>query len=134
MGRILLVVLAACGSSPPPAAPLKNVAASSPHEPATSPCGIADLTGRGTGTLYGAVCDPEAHEWLNGVTVVASGTSFTTDLVAISNAKGMFSIDVPPGDYVVTYYYSDCTWVRHHHVDGAGTPPAYDPLIQKGCK
>jgi len=134
MRRVLVVALVACGSSPPPPPPLKNVAPASAHEPVVSTCGIADLGGRGAGTLYGATCDPETHEWLNGVTVVATGPNLTNALVAISNDKGMFSIYVPPGDYTVTYYYSECTWIRKHRVDGRETPPIYDPLIQKGCK
>jgi hypothetical protein len=134
MERVLLVLLVACGSPPPPATPLKNVAPIAARAPATSPCGIAGLSGRGAGTLHGAICDPQVHEWLIGVTVVATGPNLASALVAISNEKGMFSIDVPPGDYAVTYYYADCTWVRHHHVDGKDTQPIYDPLIQKGCK
>jgi hypothetical protein len=134
MGRVLLVVLVACGSPPPPAAPLKNVAVTTARAPATSPCGIADLKGRGAGTLYGAVCDPETHEWLTGVTVAATSPNLQHVLFAISNEHGMFSIYVPPGDYTVTYYYAECTWERHHHVDGAATPAIYDPLIQKGCR
>jgi hypothetical protein len=134
MGRALLVVVAACGSAPQPAPPLKNVAASVAPAPATSPCGIANFTHREGGTLYGAVCDPQLHEWLVGVTVVATGPNLMTSLVALSNDKGVFAIAVPPGDYSVTYYYSDCTWVRHDHVDGADTPPAYVQLIEKGCK
>jgi hypothetical protein len=135
MGRILLVLLAACGSAPPPAPPLKNVAPSHASPTATvSPCGLPSFAKRPPGALYGATCDPQVREWMVGVTVVATGPNLPREQIALSDDQGVFALAVPPGDYTVTYYYSSCTWVRHHHVDGAETPPIYDPLIEKGCK
>jgi hypothetical protein len=134
MGRILLVVVAACGSAPPPAPALKNVAPSHAAPPAVSPCGVPSFAKRPAGALYGATCDPQLREWIVGVTVVATGPNVPKEQIALSDDQGVFAIAVPPGDYTVTYYFSECRWIRHHHVEGDDTPPIYDPLIQKGCK
>jgi hypothetical protein len=128
------VALMACGAPPSPAPALKNVAPDHAAPAAVSVCGIANFAKRGAASLYGAACDPQLREWLPGVTVVATGPNLMSELIALSDEKGVFAIAVPPGDYTVTYYYSSCTWIRHHHVGGADTPPIYDPLIQKGCK
>jgi hypothetical protein len=134
MGRVLLVVLAACGSTPP-APPLKNVAPSHAAPTAmVSPCGLPSFAKRPPGALYGAACDPKTREWLTGITIVATGANLAGELIAIGDEQGVFAIAVPPGDYTVTYYYASCTWVRHHHIDGEGSPPIFDPLIQSGCK
>lgn len=134
MRRVLLVVLVACGAAPPPPA-LKNVAPShGPARTASSPCGLPSFAKRPAGALYGAACDPKTREWLTGITVVANGPNLAREQIAVGDEQGVFAIAVPPGDYTITYYYAGCTWVRHHHIDGEGSPPIYDPLIQSGCK
>ena len=133
--RVFLVVLMACGGAPPPEPALKNVAAGDVRPVQNAPvCGVAKFSNRGPNNLYGAACDPQLRQWLEGVTVVVTGPNLVGERVFLSDEHGVFEIQIPPGDYTVTYYYADCTWVRNHHVDGADAAPIYDPLIQKGCK
>jgi len=136
MGRVLLVLVLACGAPSPPAAPLKNVASGPQREarPLTTPCGPADLAARPTGNVFGAACDGELHEWMDGITVIATGPNLAKVQAVIGNEKGVFAFDLPPGDYTLSYYYAECTWTTHHHVDAGQQPPIYDRLVKKGCK
>lgn len=76
----------------------------------------------GSGKVQGVVSDKKTGQPIVGVTVIAS--SKTTTQTAISDDKGFYSIDMPPGTYTVSYYYGDVT-LEHANVavrDGKATP------------
>ena len=88
-----LLVLAACGSSP---------------KPQPQPPGGADASGTLTGTIYaiGPACDttktPSCDSPMTGyeVTILAAdGTTAVT--TATTGDDGTFSVELPPGKYVV---------------------------------
>jgi hypothetical protein len=133
--RWIVVALAACGA-PPPALAVENHVAGPQREarPATTPCGPGDFTGRPAGNVYGAACDSELREWMEGITVIASGPNLAKIQAVIGNAKGVFAFELPPGDYELAYYYAECMWTTHHHVEAGDQAPIYDRLIRKGCR
>jgi hypothetical protein len=63
-------------------------------------------------TVSGIVVDAKTAEPLAGVTVVAGGSDPSTgEQVVITDEHGLYAIDVPPGIYTITMYYSDTTVV-----------------------
>lgn len=101
MRLLTLVVLAACGSKPPPLTPLTN-----------TPTPTGPTPTRSTHDVSGVVTDAATAEPLAGVTVVAAadGDSEVGDskYVAIADEKGNYVIhDVPPGRYDMYFFYLD---------------------------
>lgn len=63
-----------------------------------------------TGAIQGVVKDAKSGEALPAVTVVATATALQQTQTAITDEKGFYKIsDLPPGDYKVTFYYTDIT-------------------------
>ncbi len=72
--------------------------------------GLALTASAHAATLRGVVTDQASHEPLAGATVVvSSGDVMQT---AITEDDGGFTVDVPAGSYLVTYYYGDATVER----------------------
>jgi Ca-activated chloride channel family protein len=64
----------------------------------------------GRGSIRGVVTDKRTGEPLAGVTVVASSPALANDQAVITDEHGAYWIDgLPPGAYVVTFYYDDVT-------------------------
>ncbi|HEU5061463.1 MAG TPA: TonB-dependent receptor [Kofleriaceae bacterium] len=65
------------------------------------------------GAVHGVVTDKATGEPLAGVTVVATSTALQGTASAITEADGTYKItNLPPGTYVVTFYYADITVKR----------------------
>lgn len=81
----------------------------------------------GTGAIQGTVTDRETGENLAGVTVVATSPALNGTQSAITGGDGTYLIsELPPGDYTVTYYYSDITVLMQSQQVVAGkTTPVY---------
>ncbi|MBP6629073.1 MAG: TonB-dependent receptor [Kofleriaceae bacterium] len=61
-----------------------------------------------TGAVQGTVKDEATGEALIGVTVVASSTALQGTQTAITDENGSYKIsNLPPGDYIITFYYAD---------------------------
>jgi len=68
------------------------------------------------GAIQGVVTDKASGEALAGVTVVATSPALQGTASAITEADGTYKItNLPPGSYVVTFYYADIT-VRRTNV------------------
>jgi hypothetical protein len=66
-----------------------------------------------SGAIQGTVSDLKTGEKLAGVTVIASSPSLAQAQTAITDEKGQYKItDLPPGDYLVTFYFADITLER----------------------
>jgi outer membrane receptor protein involved in Fe transport len=78
-----------------------------------------------TGAIQGTVTDQKDGSALAGVTVIATSPSLAQTQTAITDEKGTYKInDLPPGDYLVTFYYADIT-VDHANIHvgiGKATP------------
>ncbi len=83
-----------------------------------------------TGAIQGVVKDKATGEPLAGVTVVATSPALQGEQTAITDEHGAYRIDnLPPGTYVVTFYYSDVTIERAGVAVGvARTSPVYVKL------
>ena len=61
-----------------------------------------------TGAIQGIVKDKKTGEAMAGVTVVATSPALSQTQTAITDDKGFYKIDsLPPGDYLVTFYFAD---------------------------
>src|SRR5262245_30562768 len=96
---------------------------------APSPAYAQSLT---TGAIQGVITDSKTGEKLAGVTVIASSTSLPQPQTAITDEGGQYKItDLPPGDYLVTFYYADITLERGGIVVGVNkTTPVFQKLNQ----
>ncbi len=66
-----------------------------------------------TGAIQGVVSDKTNGEPLAGVTVTVTSPSLQGAQTAITDDKGFFKItELPPGEYLVTYYYLEITVER----------------------
>jgi len=66
-----------------------------------------------TGAIQGVVVDEKTGEALPGVTVIVTSPSIAQTQTAITDEKGVYKVtDLPPGDYLVTFYYADITLER----------------------
>ncbi len=66
-----------------------------------------------TGAIQGVIVDSSSGEKLAGVTVIATSPSLAQAQTAITDDSGGYKIsDLPPGDYLVTFYYADITLER----------------------
>ncbi len=85
-----------------------------------------------TGAISGAVTDSASGEKLAGVTVIATSPSLPQAQTAITDENGQYKItDLPPGDYLVTFYYAEITLERGGIAVGVSkTTPVYQKLNQ----
>ena len=61
-----------------------------------------------TGAIQGIVKDKKTGDAMAGVTVVATSPALAQTETAITDDKGYYKIDsLPPGDYLVTFYFAD---------------------------
>ena len=66
-----------------------------------------------TGAVQGVVTDEKTGEKLPGVTVIATSPALAQTQTAITDENGFYKItELPPGDYLVTFYYADITLER----------------------
>jgi hypothetical protein len=66
-----------------------------------------------TGAIQGVVTDAKTGEKLPGVTVIATSPALAQTQTAITDENGFYKItELPPGDYLVTFYYADITLER----------------------
>jgi hypothetical protein len=66
-----------------------------------------------TGVIQGVVTDSRTGEKLAGATVVAASPALTQTQTAITDDNGNYRIaNLPPGNYVLTFYYADMTLER----------------------
>ncbi len=66
-----------------------------------------------SGALQGTVVDSKSGEKLVGVTVTVTSTSLQGAQTAITDENGFYKISpLPPGDYLVTFYYLELTVER----------------------
>jgi outer membrane receptor protein involved in Fe transport len=85
-----------------------------------------------TGAIQGAVTDSKTGEKLVGVTVTVTSTSLQGAQTAITDENGFYKISpLPPGDYLVTFYYLDLTVERTGVGVGVNrTTPVFQKLDQ----
>ncbi len=85
-----------------------------------------------SGAIQGSVVDSKTGEKLPGVTVIATSPSLAQAQTAITDENGQYKItDLPPGDYLVTFYYADITLERGGVVVGIGkSTPVFQKLNQ----
>ncbi|HEY3808164.1 MAG TPA: von Willebrand factor type A domain-containing protein [Kofleriaceae bacterium] len=82
-----------------------------------------------TGVIEGLVKD-KAGQLLPGVTVVVTSPALQQNQVAITDDQGHYTITgLPPGTYVVTFYYADQTVERANIVVAAGKPALVSPVL-----
>jgi outer membrane receptor protein involved in Fe transport len=85
-----------------------------------------------TGAIQGTVVDQKDSSALAGVTVIATSPALAQTQTAITDDKGTYKInDLPPGDYLVTFYYADIT-VEHSgiHVGIGKSTPVFQKINQ----
>ena len=93
---------------------------------------VAHAQSQTTGAILGAVTDSKTGEKLAGVTVIATSPSLAQAQTAITDEKGQYKItDLPPGEYLVTFYYADITLERGGVAVGVSkVTPVYQKLNQ----
>ncbi|MBV8759808.1 MAG: TonB-dependent receptor [Deltaproteobacteria bacterium] len=66
-----------------------------------------------SGAVQGVVADAASGEPLPGVTVIVTSPAIAQTQTAITDEKGFYKItELPPGEYLVTFYYADITLER----------------------
>ena len=66
-----------------------------------------------SGAIQGVVTDQKTGEKLVGVTVIVTSPALAQTQTAITDENGFYKItELPPGDYLVTFYYADITLER----------------------
>ena len=66
-----------------------------------------------TGAIGGVVTDASSGDALAGVTVVATSPALQGSQAAVADSSGRYLVtNLPPGTYLVTFYYSDVTKQR----------------------
>jgi Carboxypeptidase regulatory-like domain len=94
----------------------------------------ATTTGSATGSVgkvQGVVSDKKTGEPIAGVTVIATGRSLAGTQTAISDDKGFYAIEVPPGEFTVQFYYGDITLERSNVAVASGkSTPVYQKIDQ----
>ena len=89
-----------------------------------------------TGAIQGVIVDSSSGEKLAGVTVIATSPSLAQAQTAITDDSGGYKIsDLPPGDYLVTFYYADITLERGGIRVGVNkVTPVFQKLNQEAAK
>ena len=73
----------------------------------------ADAQSSTSGAIQGTVTDESTGENLVGVTIVVTSPALQSAQTAISDENGFYKIaDLPPGTYLVTFYYAKLTIER----------------------
>ena len=82
-----------------------------------------------TGAIQGQVKD-EKHAPIVGVTVIITSPSLAQTQTAITDENGYYKVtDLPPGDYLITFYYQDITLERTGvHVGIEKTVPVFQDI------
>src|ERR1051325_2895674 len=63
-----------------------------------------------TGAIQGVVTDQKTGDKLAGVTVIVTSPAMSQTQTAITDENGFYKItELPPGEYLVTFYYADIT-------------------------
>ncbi|MBL9015815.1 MAG: von Willebrand factor type A domain-containing protein [Myxococcales bacterium] len=85
-----------------------------------------------TGAIQGAVVDSKTSEKLAGVTVTVTSPALQSAQTAITDEAGFYKITgLPPGEYLVTFYYLDLTVERRGVIVAVNkTTPVYQKLDQ----
>ncbi|MBA3540245.1 MAG: TonB-dependent receptor [Deltaproteobacteria bacterium] len=93
---------------------------------------LAQAQSNTTGALTGTITDSKTKEPLPGVTVIATSASLQSAQTAITDEKGQYRItSLPPGQYLVTFYYADITLERDGIIVGVNkVTPVYQSLNQ----
>src|SRR6478735_2622671 len=83
-----------------------------------------------TGAIKGGVVDAKTGEKLAGVTVIVTSPAISQTQTAITDENGTYQVgQLPPGDYLVTFYYADITVERSGiHVGIEKTTPVFQKL------
>jgi hypothetical protein len=91
---------------------------------------IAIAQGSSTGGIQGVVTDGKTGEKLAGVTVIITSPAISQTQTAITDENGSYQVaQLPPGDYLVTFYYADITVERSGIRIGIGKiTPVYQKL------
>ena len=94
--------------------------------------GLAWAQSATTGSIQGTVHDSKTGEALAGVTVVATSPALANVQTAITDESGFYKIDaLPPGTYLVTFYFLDLTIERSGIYVGVNkTTPVFQKLDQ----
>jgi hypothetical protein len=98
----------------------------------TSVSGAAGSATASVGKIQGLVNDKKTGEPLPGVTVIVTGKALAATQTAVSDDKGFYAIDVPPGSYMVQFYYGDMTVERANVAVASGkATPVYQRIDQR---
>ncbi len=82
-----------------------------------------------TGAIQGVVTDGATGEKLVGATVIVSSPALASTQAAITDESGAYKISgLPPGEYLVTFYYLDITVERRSVIVAVGKST---PVFQK---
>jgi len=83
------------------------------------------------GAIQGIITDSKTGEKLAGVTIIATSSS-SMDQTAITDEGGQYKIsDLPPGEYLITFYYADIKLERSGIVVGVNkVTPVFQKLNQ----
>ncbi len=70
--------------------------------------GGTNTTSSTAGSVRGVVTDKKTGEKLAGVTVIATSPALAQTQTAITDEQGAYKIDdLPPGNYLITFFYAD---------------------------
>ena len=96
---------------------------------------VAFAQGNTNGSIQGTVKEESTGEALIGVTIVAASSSMQGTQTAISDENGFYKLtSLPPGAYIVTFYYADLEVRRSGvNVDVGKTTPVYQKLDTTGA-
>ena len=88
---------------------------------------VAQAQGSSAGAIQGVVKDGKTGDKLAGVTVIITSPAISQTQTAITDENGFFQVGaLPPGDYLVTFYYADITVERSGiHVGIGGSVPVF---------
>ncbi len=83
-----------------------------------------------SGAIQGTITDAKTGEKLAGVTVIVTSPALSQTQTAITDENGTYQVaQLPPGDYLVTFYYADITVERSGiHVGIDKTTPVFQKL------
>ena len=91
---------------------------------------LAHAQSNTSGAIQGGVTDGKTGEKLAGVTVIVTSPALAQTQTAITDENGQYQIgQLPPGDYLVTFYYADITVERSGiRVGVGGTVPVFQKI------
>jgi outer membrane receptor protein involved in Fe transport len=94
---------------------------------------VGHTQGATNGAIQGVVTDSKTGEKLAGVTVIVTSPALAQSQTQISDENGFYKVgELPPGDYLVTFYYADITVEQSGvHVGVGKTTPVYQRINQQ---